>query len=258
MLSLQSNKSDIEFHIAHDLKESFVMPFINYNLPISEVKSKLDYNSETGVFTWKISPARNIKIGKEAGCVKSSRTKKNGQEISYRYIRLGHEIPAARMAWAIHYSEWPLSKILFVDGDTLNLRIDNLKEANSLIKKYDHSDQDQRKAYLKEHRETFPKVWKNSYLNQAFGISLSDYSRMVDEQHNKCAICDQKETETRGGKVKALSVDHDHTTGKVRALLCTSCNQMIGKAKENRNILLAAIDYLDKHNAVAFNPKGEA
>ena len=55
-------------------------------------------------------------------------------------------------------------------------------------------------------------------------------------------------TATRLGKVRALSVDHDHQTGKVRGLLCSDCNTGIGKLKEKRETFLSAIKYLDFHS----------
>ena len=44
------------------------------------------------------------------------------------------------------------------------------------------------------------------------------------------------------------SKDHCHSTGKVRALLCGQCNQLLGQAKENINTLRASIKYLEKHS----------
>ena len=45
-----------------------------------------------------------------------------------------------------------------------------------------------------------------------------------------------------------LFVDHEHSTGVVRGLLCTNCNTMLGHAKDNPDTLRAGIDYLAKHN----------
>lgn len=80
-----------------------------------------------------------------------------------------------------------------------------------------------------------------------FGIDRAAYAEIFMRQNGVCAICAKPETATRGGKPKALAVDHCHMTGKVRELLCSACNTAIGKMKEDRNILLSAIRYLDKH-----------
>ena len=70
---------------------------------------------------------------------------------------------------------------------------------------------------------------------------------MFHAQNGVCAICSQPETATRHGRIKALAVDHDHINGNVRGLLCADCNTGIGKLKENRDIMVSAIRYLDKH-----------
>jgi hypothetical protein len=89
---------------------------------------------------------------------------------------------------------------------------------------------------------------REGHLQNKFGLTLGEYGQMLVAQNGKCAICAGEEKSTRNGKVKALCVDHDHATGNVRGLLCSECNQMIGKAKDDRDILLAAVKYLDKHS----------
>lgn len=59
-----------------------------------------------------------------------------------------------------------------------------------------------------------------------------------------CAICGKPETAKNQYGIKNLAVDHDHTTGQVRGLLCMQCNQMIGKAGDNPDVLEAAAQYL--------------
>lgn len=54
-----------------------------------------------------------------------------------------------------------------------------------------------------------------------------------------CQIC---------GGTQRLSIDHNHTTGKVRGLLCSPCNTAIGNFKENPDTMLKAITYLKEHN----------
>lgn len=226
-----------------------LVPYLN-PIPFEAVDAALAYDAETGVFTWKVNAAKNVKAGRLAGCTKAARADAHGNIKSYRYIRIGHEIPAARVAWLLHYGEWPKGKLFFEDGDSLNLRIKNIFLGNSLLGKYDMKDPGQRKAYMKDHRKAFPRAWRESHLMSNFGITLSDYAALAAEQDNKCAICANPETEMRNGKVKALAVDHDHATGKVRGLLCVACNTGLGKLGENRNVLLSAIRYLDKHSGV--------
>ncbi|KKN26953.1 hypothetical protein LCGC14_0869490 [marine sediment metagenome] len=65
---------------------------------------------------------------------------------------------------------------------------------------------------------------------------------MFSTQNGECAICGTHSSELD----QALSVDHDHSTGKVRGLLCNSCNLMLGLVKDDISTLLAAIDHLRK------------
>ena len=76
-------------------------------------------------------------------------------------------------------------------------------------------------------------------FNGAYNISLEDYNKMLINQNNKCDIC-------RIG-FNNLVVDHCHTTGKVRGLLCNGCNSGIGFFKENKVTILNSIEYLNKH-----------
>lgn len=92
------------------------------------------------------------------------------------------------------------------------------------------------------------KIEKNSHLIRTYGITLSEFQDKLKRQNNKCAICKNPETALYRGKLRSLSVDHRHSNLKVRDLLCASCNHMIGLAKENKEILKSAIDYLTKHN----------
>lgn len=66
---------------------------------------------------------------------------------------------------------------------------------------------------------------------------------MLDRQ--VCDICGQPERETRGGVVRKLNKDHNHRTGEWRGLLCSRCNQGIGKFSDNIALLKRAIEYLE-------------
>ncbi len=104
-----------------------------------------------------------------------------------------------------------------------------------------------RRAYFEKHGRNPPRDQRNHSLKKLYGISTEDYARMVEEQGGLCAICAQPPVGGRGYKL--LHVDHDHATGKIRQLLCGRCNTMIGQAKENPAILLAAAEYLQKHQS---------
>lgn len=75
-----------------------------------------------------------------------------------------------------------------------------------------------------------------------YGITLNDYKSIFRKQNGKCAVC---RTHQRN-LTQRLSVDHDHVTGKVRGLLCSSCNSAIGKLGDSVRLLKVAIKYLTK------------
>lgn len=70
-----------------------------------------------------------------------------------------------------------------------------------------------------------------------------DYPKLVLEQNNRCKLCG---TDIPGDKRKHFTVDHDHQTGKVRGLLCSKCNQGLGCFKDQKDLLVKAILYLDE------------
>ena len=90
------------------------------------------------------------------------------------------------------------------------------------------------------------KYYKNNYdkdahwerqIKRNFNMTPEDYQNMFDSQNGVCAAC-KKPTE---GK---LNIDHCHTTGKVRGLLCGPCNRGLGLLQDNPQTLANLITYL--------------
>jgi hypothetical protein len=78
-------------------------------------------------------------------------------------------------------------------------------------------------------------------FQKTYGITLDEYHKLREEQNYSCKICGVHEENHSRGK---LFVDHCHTTGKYRALLCTTCNSLLGMAKDNPELLAEAAEYL--------------
>lgn len=91
--------------------------------------------------------------------------------------------------------------------------------------------------------------WPGSSWQQALAL----FKALVLAQNNLCAVCRQPETRpSKAGCDKAirdLCVDHCHTTGVVRGLLCDACNVMIALAKDRADICRAAACYLEVTHA---------
>jgi len=84
---------------------------------------------------------------------------------------------------------------------------------------------------------------KSFDLQKRYGIDLEQFNLMFAIQRGNCAICRKSLNMGKGPQV-----DHDHKTGKVRQLLCSGCNLMLGVAKDNLETLQNAIKYLTKHH----------
>lgn len=85
----------------------------------------------------------------------------------------------------------------------------------------------------------------NTNLKKRFGISLQYYDDLFEKQNGLCAICNGPSTDN-----KRLHIDHDHTTGKLRELLCARCNLGIGHFNDQIDVLAKAIQYLIKHKEI--------
>lgn len=77
-----------------------------------------------------------------------------------------------------------------------------------------------------------------------YGIDKLTYAKLLEVQNNVCAVCKKRCRDSRG---RGLAVDHCHTTGKIRGLLCSPCNQAIGLFLDDPDLLKNAIVYLEKH-----------
>ena len=88
---------------------------------------------------------------------------------------------------------------------------------------------------------------RSSKLKDKYGITLDDYDRMFAAQNGVCAVCNKPESRTYSGVPMRLCVDHNHTTGEVRDLLCTKCNFAIGLANEDPDILDKLSTYIKRH-----------
>lgn len=97
---------------------------------------------------------------------------------------------------------------------------------------------EKQKAQHKERYKKDKEKYKNLDLKRRFGITIEEYKQMLIIQDNKCAICSQVDP------IRALAVDHCHYTDRVRGLLCTNCNNGLGRFKDNIINLEKAIKYL--------------
>lgn len=86
-------------------------------------------------------------------------------------------------------------------------------------------------------------------LKSLYGLTWDQYQAMLETQGGQCAICGAT-PDPNGIKASSrLHVDHDHETGKVRALLCNRCNQGIGYFRDDPGYMRRAAGYIEQHRA---------
>lgn len=86
-------------------------------------------------------------------------------------------------------------------------------------------------------------------LYLSFGIGFKDYEALMFEQDGACAIC---RTRKPGGNGNHFYLDHCHATGKIRGLLCNSCNMGLGKFGDDPENLDRAAYYLVSNSDLNF------
>ena len=96
--------------------------------------------------------------------------------------------------------------------------------------------------YQREYNKTDAgkKSASNRKIRYRFGVSDEEWTKMFNEQNGCCKICGRHHTEFD----RQLSVDHCHKTGKIRGLLCGSCNRAIGLLGDSKELLIKAANYL--------------
>lgn len=100
----------------------------------------------------------------------------------------------------------------------------------------------QRKARVKANPSKYSSMSRKYALMSNYGVSIEEYDRLFDIQRGACAICGS--TSSNSKKSAHFHVDHCHTTGVVRGLLCHSCNIAIGYMGDSEQVYLNAIEYL--------------
>lgn len=97
-------------------------------------------------------------------------------------------------------------------------------------------------AHYKKYVKKNPQVHRKSHLKLKYLLTPEEYESMLHDQQEGCAICGAQQEDIG----KRLLVDHDHETGKVRGLLCPSCNHGLGRFRDDPELLSRAKDYIER------------
>lgn len=99
-------------------------------------------------------------------------------------------------------------------------------------------------GYQERWNRANPLYLTQMYRKQKYGVTPEMFEAMLNNQTSQCAICGSMFGTKQADKP---CVDHCHTTGKIRDLLCGHCNKGLGFFKDNPSLLQAAVQYLSKH-----------
>ena len=115
---------------------------------------------------------------------------------------------------------------------------------NKLGRKYAKSARGKVLARIRAKRwmKNNPERHKNNVLKRVYGITLEEQKNLFKAQNKCCAIC-----KTKVPSYPGWVTDHCHAQNKVRGILCNRCNLLLGRAKDNVEILFSAARYLKKH-----------
>ena len=105
------------------------------------------------------------------------------------------------------------------------------------IKKYHKLSEEQKKERRKRNKANTFEYRQQYRLKRDYGLTTEEFSGMILEQNSLCKICKEH--------MDNPQIDHCHTTGKVRGLLCRGCNTSLGLLKENPETLRSMIEYIN-------------
>lgn len=130
-----------------------------------------------------------------------------------------------------------------MDDPKKKYREKNREKIREKQREYYQRTKAERVAWQKEYKQTTQGKLAQRYahIKHKYGLSKEDYLQLLEKQNNVCAICLNPETIENS----ILCVDHCHTTGKVRGLLCRMCNSALGKFGDNLSNLKRAVAYLE-------------
>lgn len=103
-----------------------------------------------------------------------------------------------------------------------------------------------RANFTPEEKARISEVSRHHSLRKLYGLTEEEFNKLQEAQKGLCAICKNPQCNNRW-KVSKLYVDHDKKTGQRRGLLCSRCNLAIGGLQHSKELLLAAIQYLESY-----------
>jgi hypothetical protein len=127
----------------------------------------------------------------------------------------------------------------------------NPEKVRQAKRKWSEAHPDHNRERYERRKAADPSFMRGPWLKKHYGLSITQYEEMLTAQSGRCGLCGG----TDWGR-KGPCVDHDHATGKVRALLCVNCNLGLGHFQDNPERLASAIDYVRRHSGALGTANG--
>jgi hypothetical protein len=140
-----------------------------------------------------------------------------------------------------------LEKARILANNSYNNRKENIAKRRKELRaqnpeKYKENAKNTRLKNIVHYRNmSMVRGWKTAGI---LNMSIEIYHSLLKEQKECCAICNTHQSVLK----KRLGVDHNHSTGKPRGLLCDACNRAIGYLKESKTLFTSALTYLEKND----------
>jgi len=96
-------------------------------------------------------------------------------------------------------------------------------------------------AHRHKNKDKYNQYKRKYKIFNKYNLTEYEYKELIKSQNNCCAICGINAEDVR---YKTLCIDHNHTTQKVRGLLCPTCNRGLGLFQDSTEVLEKALDYL--------------
>lgn len=122
-----------------------------------------------------------------------------------------------------------------LEDTTANFNVLSKKTPNVLRPRCRECSVAKSRKYYAENKERI----REEFKCRLYGLETGDYDRMYRNQEGKCKICEVTKD--------VLNIDHNHTTGEVRDLLCHNCNVGLGHFEDSVSLLREALIYLENH-----------
>ena len=103
----------------------------------------------------------------------------------------------------------------------------------------------------KNWQQNNPERVRKAHVERTYGISWEEYTKMYENQGGACEVCRSPMSLYKGHTTFPVAhVDHSHSTGKVRGLLCPKCNKGAGHFEDNIDLMYRIAEYLSKHKEI--------